>query len=100
MGIPLKKGEVFAASDTADFFTDEGRAVARPVAIVNEALAKRFWPGEDALGKRIKVGKADSNNPWFEIKGIVGNSAQQLLDQEVRPEAYFAIGQLAWRYRR
>ncbi len=74
MGIPLKKGEVFAASDTADFSTEEGRAAARPVVIINEALAKRFWPGEEALGKRLKVGKADSNNPWFEIKGIVGNS--------------------------
>src|SRR5262249_36392427 len=47
LGIRLLRGRVFTAADTAD---------AVPVAVINEALARRIWPGEDPLGKRLKRG--------------------------------------------
>jgi putative ABC transport system permease protein len=64
--IPLLRGRVFAESD---------RQPAPLVAIVNQAFAQEFFPGQDALGKRIEV--ASRENLWREIVGIVGNVRQQ-----------------------
>lgn len=91
MGISRVAGEFFSLQDGPE---------SAPVIIVNEAMARRFWPGEDAIGKRIKLGKSDSKSPWFTIKGVVKDSAQQALETGVKPEAYFALGQMAGRYRR
>ena len=88
MQIPLDGGQFFAAEE------------AQPVVIVNQAMANRYWPNEDPLGKRIKIGNPDSKSPWFTVKGVVKDSAQSALDQGVRPEIYFALGQMAGRYRR
>ncbi len=41
--------------------------------VVSEALVKRFWPGQDPIGKRIKAGQADSTNPWLPIVGVVND---------------------------
>lgn len=91
LGIPLIKGESFSAQDT----------LATPgVAVVNQAMARRFWPNEDALGKRFKVGRADANSPWLTIKGVVADSAQGALDEPIHPEAYFPLAQAAGMYRR
>jgi putative ABC transport system permease protein len=43
-----------------------------PVVIVSENLQKRFWPGQDAIGKRIKTGRSASHNPWLRVIGVVG----------------------------
>jgi putative ABC transport system permease protein len=82
------------------FFSIEDGPQAAPVVIVNQAMVNRYWPNQDPLGKRIKMGNADSNSPWFAVKGVVKNSAQLTLDRETRPEIYFSLGQMAWRYRR
>ena len=42
-----------------------------PAVIVSENVAKRYWPGQDPIGKRIKAGAADSQNPWMNIVGVV-----------------------------
>jgi predicted permease len=63
MGIPLVSGRDFHASDAHD---------AQPVAIVNETLARRQWPNENPLGKRIRIGR-DESNPWMTIVGLVGD---------------------------
>jgi putative ABC transport system permease protein len=63
-------------------------------------MVNRYWPNQDPIGKRIKIGNADSKSSWFSVKGVVKDSAQLTLDREIRPEIYFALGQLAWRYRR
>ena len=73
MGIPLREGREFAASDLPN---------AQHVLIVNEAFARRFWPGGDALGKRIKYGGADSTREWMPIVGVVGNSKFESLRQD------------------
>jgi predicted permease len=91
MQIPVAGGQVFSREDSAQ---------TPPVIVVNEAMAKRYWPNEDALGKRIKIGNPDAKSPWFTVKGVVKDSAQSELDQGTRPEIYFALGQMAGRYRR
>ena len=91
MGIPLVEGEFFASPESPDM---------TPVVIVNRALALRYWPGDDAMGKRLKLGPPDSKSPWFIVKGVVEDSTQQALDRAVKPEAYFALSQMAFRYRR
>src|SRR6185503_4284469 len=89
--IPLVNGQFFSVDDGPQ---------ATPVVIVNQAMVNRYWSNQDPLGKRIKIGAADSKSNWFAVKGVVKDSAQLALDQQTRPEIYFALGQLAWRYRR
>ena len=83
-----------------NFFSVEDGPQSAPVVIVNQAMANRYWSNQDPVGKRIKIGNADSKSAWFSVKGVVKDSTQVALDRETRPEIYFALGQLAWRYRR
>jgi putative ABC transport system permease protein len=89
--IPLLSGQFFSVDDAQQ---------STPVVIVNQAMVNRYWSNQDPIGKRIKIGTADSKGNWFSVKGVVKDSAQLTLDRETRPEIYFALGQLAWRYRR
>jgi predicted permease len=89
--IPLVSGQVFSAGDGPE---------GQPVVLVNESMVNRYWPNQDPLGKRIKIGNFDSKSPWFSVKGVVKDSAQAALDRGIRPEIYFALGQMAGRYRR
>ncbi len=81
MNIPLKRGRVFTDSDTGD---------APKVLIVDEALARRFWPDADPIGKRMyqpqrpeEVVKPAPDTRWLEIVGVVGSVKQQgLLEGE------------------
>jgi putative ABC transport system permease protein len=91
MQIPLVGGQFFSVEDGPQ---------SAPVVIVNQSMVNRYWPNQDPIGKRIKSGHADSKNPWFTVKGVVKDSAQVALDREIRPEIYFALGQMAGRYRR
>jgi predicted permease len=77
--IPLVAGRLFAASDNA--------AVER-VAVISRSMAERFWPGEDAVGRRIKLGAADSNDGWIKIVGIVGDIRQNWWNPAERPTIY------------
>lgn len=91
MQIRLVGGQLFVAEDDLQ---------AQPVVVVNQAMINRYWPNQDPLGKRIKIGNLDSKSPWFSVKGVVRDSAQSALDQGTKPEVYFALGQMAGRYRR
>ncbi|HMF29122.1 MAG TPA: FtsX-like permease family protein, partial [Candidatus Cybelea sp.] len=64
VGQPILQGRDFNASDTAD---------ATLVCIVSESIAKRFWPHDSAIGKRIRWGRLDGTRPWFTIVGVVGD---------------------------
>jgi hypothetical protein len=64
MGIPLRAGRAIDAGD---------RAAALPVAVVNETMARQFWPGEGVIGKRFKIGPAESPNPWLTVVGVAGD---------------------------
>jgi len=89
--IPLVGGQAFSVADGPQ---------APPVVMVNQAMANRYWSNQDPLGKRIKIGNADSKSPWFTVKGVVKDSAQSALDEGIQPEIYFSLGQMAGRYRR
>ncbi len=82
MGIPLLRGRAFTTRDTAD---------APEVMIVNQALVRRYFPNEDALGKRI--GGLRPEVKWKTIVGIVGDERNQGLRSEPQPEAYSPITQ-------
>jgi len=71
--VPLRSGRFFNAQD------NQG---ALPVAIINETMARLFWPGEEALGMRFKLGRAQSPNPWLTIVGVVGDMRRQSLDRQ------------------
>lgn len=79
MGIPLRRGRLFAATDTAD---------KPPVAVVDEVLARSFWPGEDALGKRFQSGGPKGKEPWITVIGVVGSVRNSGLHVEPRPQMY------------
>jgi putative ABC transport system permease protein len=81
-------------------FTAEERQEGPFVVIVNQAMAHHFWPNDSAIGKRLKVGRPTTNNPWMTVKGVVADSVQSLLSDPIKPEVYFSHTQLAFRYRR
>jgi ABC-type antimicrobial peptide transport system permease subunit len=65
VGTPLVRGRVIDETDTEK---------SPPVAIVDETLARRFWPDGNALGREIRMGDAKSTNPWMAIVGVVRNA--------------------------
>jgi len=64
LGVPLLRGR---------FFTDADKAGAPPALIINEAMARRYFPNEDPVGKRLQTGDPNPNAPWQTIVGVVGN---------------------------
>ena len=82
LGIPLLAGRDFDARDT------EGRP---PVAIINETLAGRFWPGESAIGKRVHRGTSTASE--IEIVGVARNSKYATATEEPKPFAYLPLAQ-------
>jgi len=89
LGIPLRKGRDFEESD--------GPAT-KPVVIVNEALVQRYFPGEDAIGKRIQPGGPEDHStaPWYTIIGVTGNVRHMGLDAAASPEVYNLYVQQPW----
>ena len=81
LNIPLLQGRDFQTSDDAKSL---------PVTIIDEPLARRYWPAGDAIGKRIKTG---GNNAWLTIVGIAGGIKHLSLAEEIRPHMYFPIAQ-------
>jgi len=75
MGIPLLAGRYFTAADV------EG---APPVVVINETMARAYWPDEDALGKRVRLNYGDEQ-PWRTVVGIVGD-VRYRFGQEPFPE--------------
>ncbi|MGC2285992.1 MAG: ABC transporter permease [Candidatus Acidiferrum sp.] len=63
------------------------------VALINQTMARNYWPGEDAVGKRFRLGSYKETAPWITIVGIVGDVHQAGLDLAARPEMYFPYQQ-------
>jgi len=82
MGIPLRRGRLFTPQDVAG---------APRVALINEAMAKKFFPDQDPIGQRINV----TNGPetWREIVGIVGDVKQYGLDRDTTVQTYEPFAQ-------
>lgn len=86
MGIPVVRGRAFDARDDAN---------ALGVAIIDERLARQFYPNADPIGKRLKWGAPQSTDPWKTIVGVVRTVPQRGLDAKSPPELYFPAHQLA-----
>ncbi len=84
LGMQLVRGRLFDSRDQAGGLG---------VLVINETMAKRFWPGEEALGKRVQI--RDPQGPWVEVVGIVGDVHYQDLIAEPRPAMYQPYTQMA-----
>ena len=84
-GIPLLRGRVFSQADIAG---------APLVAIVNRTLAEHYWPGQDPIGKRLKVGVPESPTPWMTIVGEIGDIKQTSADAETQSQLYTPASQI------
>ena len=69
MGIPLLRGR---------YFRDADNAGAQLVLIVNRKLAQHYWPNQDPIGKRLRVGTAEMQTPWLTVVGEVADEAKRL----------------------
>jgi len=75
LGTPLRGGRTFTDADRADTLR---------VIVINETMAKKFWPGVDAIGRRMKMGSPD----WITVVGVVADIHHRGLDLAPRPEMY------------
>ncbi|HKU76655.1 MAG TPA: ABC transporter permease [Pyrinomonadaceae bacterium] len=86
MNIPLRQGRYLESRDNAQ---------SMHVAVINETMARQYWPGENALGRRFRIGGPDETDlPWFQIVGIVADLRQMGLDQPVKAEMYLPYQQV------
>jgi predicted permease len=88
MGIPLREGRHFEATDTPD----------QPgVVVIDEFMARELWPGQSAVGKRIRLGDLNATGPWITVVGVVGRVKQYALETDGRIALYFPHTQRAAR---
>jgi putative ABC transport system permease protein len=85
MGIQLLAGRDFTSADTKD---------ALRVTVIDERLAREFWPGESAVGKRIRFGPPEANEPWHTIVGVVGEVRHERLEMATRKSIYVPYSQI------
>jgi len=84
MGITLRAGRFFDRTDGPQ---------SQPVVIINETMARIYFPGENALGKRIKNSEYVSRRPWITVVGVVQDVKQMGLAAPPRPEMYYPYRQ-------
>ena len=76
-------------------FTEQDKAGATPVVIVNETLARKHWPGQDPIGKRIRFYGPPERTGWMEVAGVVKDVKHEL-NIPVTPEYYLPHAQDSW----
>ena len=84
MGIPLLRGR---------FFTDSDRHGAQLVVIVNHKMAQHFWPGQDPIGKRVRIGTPEMQTPWMTVVGEVADVKLTSPDEPSKEQYYTAVDQ-------
>jgi putative ABC transport system permease protein len=84
MGIPILRGRGITEHDTE---------TSEPVVVINEAMARQFWPNEDPIGREITFDSSPEERPR-QIVGIVGNVKQFVLTDESQPQSYVSYLQL------
>lgn len=84
VGTPLLRGRNFSTGDGPD---------APAVAIINDTMARRSWPGSDPLGKRFKIVTGDPLAPWFTVIGVVADMRRQGPEREPFPQMFVPLAQ-------
>jgi putative ABC transport system permease protein len=75
-GIPLRRGRAF---------TEQDRRGSLPVAVINETMARAYWPGADPIGKRFRF---RDSLPWLTVVGVTGDMRRQGLDHQAAPQVF------------
>ncbi len=86
LGVRVLEGREFTHQDTLG---------SPGVVVINDALAKRYWPDEDPIGRRVSIG-AKGDPQWLTIVGIVGNVRHWGLSRDIRPQLFRPYTQAAW----
>ena len=86
MGIPLRSGRDFTPADTKG---------APLVTIIDDRLARHYWPNESPLGKRIRFGPPEDNEPWHTIVGVVSSVRHQRMQEDTRESVYLPHGEIS-----
>jgi putative ABC transport system permease protein len=84
-GIPLLAGRNFSPEEHVEN---------RRVVVISKSIADKYWPGEDAIGKRIKWGLPESPNPWLTVIGVAGNVVDGALGSEPVIHAYVTYAEI------
>lgn len=84
LGASILRGRDFAPQETTD---------TAPVVVVSRAMAERHWPGQDPIGKRLKWGQRDAEEPWRTVVGVASHVDHRGLAGEERPapDIYFSV---------
>jgi predicted permease len=85
---PLVEGRSFAETDQLS---------SMPVAVVDRATARRYWPNASPIGKRLKRGPVQSPSPWMTVVGVVGDIRHDGLETDGVPHIYTSIYQLTFK---
>ena len=85
LGIPVLSGRDFNETDGPN---------ALKVTIIDERLAREYWPNDSPLGKRIRFGPPEDNEPWHTVVGVVGAVRHERLDAETRKSVYLPHQQI------
>jgi putative ABC transport system permease protein len=84
MGIGLRRGRLFTDADGPN---------APTVVVINETMARRFWPNEDPIGKRLKQGWPEWKTPWREVVGVVADVKLNGVVEETPLHVYLPLAQ-------
>lgn len=90
IGVQLKGGRGLEETD---------HAASPRVVIINETMARMFWPKGDAIGARVQIGPGSPNQAWITIVGIVSDVRQHGPATEIQPTAFGSTRQYSWPYR-
>jgi len=85
VGIRLRRGRLFDSRD---------RSGSEPVLVINETMARQYFPGKEAVGQQIKQGSPSSPDPWYTVIGVVADVKNNELANSVRPQVYQTYSQI------
>ncbi|NOT63135.1 MAG: FtsX-like permease family protein, partial [Acidobacteria bacterium] len=89
LGIKLLRGRLFTTADNSE---------SQPVVVINETLARRIWPNEDPIGKRLKLGlpenQDEDSKPWREVVGVVNDVKMNGVDRDITLQTYLPYAQM------
>ena len=85
-GIPILTGRDFTDADARD---------SMKVTIIDDRLAREFWPNQSPIGKRVRFGPPENNEPWHTIVGVVGAVKNESLNLTLRKTVYLPYAQIA-----